>query len=149
MDKSDRHLRIFTDGKAAFGYQLNVGNTALGALYEYYIYANKIYRPMGDAARIKWERELWKYLQKVYYSCYKTHLPDYPNPDGASLKDLVVGWQYEQLFDIINYRINIAKAIDKLYKKLPQAVETPEGAENRTNYYYNLSISHTRKKVKV
>lgn len=36
MDKSDRHLRIFTDGKAAFGYQLNVGNTALGALYEYY-----------------------------------------------------------------------------------------------------------------
>ena len=118
-DKSDRHLRIFTDGKAAFGYQLNVGNTVLGALYEYYIYANKIYRPMGDAARIKWERELWKYLQKVYYSCYKTHLPDYPNPDGASLKNLVVGWQYEQLFDIINYRINIAKAIDKLYKKTP------------------------------
>lgn len=75
--------------------------------------------PWDDAARIKWERELWKYLQKVYYSCYKTHLPDYPNPDGASLKDLVVGWQYEQLFDIINYRINIAKAIDKLYKKTP------------------------------
>ena len=119
MDKSDRHPRIFTDGKATFGYQLNVGNTVLGALYEYYIYANKIYRPMGDAARIKWERELWKYLQKVYYSCYKTHLPDYPNPDGASLKDLVVGWQYEQLFDIINYRINIAKAIDKLCKKTP------------------------------
>ena len=114
MDKSDRHLRIFTDGKAAFGYQLNVGNTALGALYEYYIYANKIYRPMGDAARIKWERELWKYLQKVYYSCYKTHLPDYPNPDGTSLKDLVVGWQYEQLYDIINYRISIPKAIEKL-----------------------------------
>jgi len=123
VDKSDRHLRIFTDGKATFGYQLNVGNTVLGALYEYYIYANKIYRPMGDTARIKWERELWKYLQKVYYSCYKTHLPDYPNPDGASLKDLVVGWQYEQLFDIINYRINIAKAIDKLYKKLPQAAK--------------------------
>lgn len=95
MDKNDRHLRIFTDGKATFGYQLNVGNTVLGALYEYYIYANKIYRPMGDAARITWERELWKYLQKVYYSCYKTHLPDYPNPDGASLKDLVVGWQHE------------------------------------------------------
>ena len=52
MDKNDRHLRIFTDGKATFGYQLNVGNTVLGALYEYYIYANKIYRPMGDAARI-------------------------------------------------------------------------------------------------
>ena len=133
MDKSDRHLRIFTDGKASikYRYQLNVGNTVLGALYEYYIYANKIYRPMGDAARIKWERELWKYLQKVYYSCYKTHLPDYPNPDGASLKDLVVGWQYEQLFDIINYRLNIAKAIEKLYKEknLPQAVKTPEGAE--------------------
>ena len=130
MDKSDRHLRIFTDGKATFGYQLNVGNTVLGALYEYYIYANKIYRPMGDAARIKWEREL-KYLQKVYYSCYKTHLPNYPNPDGASLKDLVVGWQHEQLYDIINYRINIAKAIEKLYKEknLPQAAKTPEGAE--------------------
>lgn len=43
------------------------------------------------------------------------------------------------------------KAIEKLYKEknLPQAVKTPEGAENRTNYYYNLSISHTRKKVKV
>ena len=131
MDKNDRHLRIFTDGKATFGYQLNVGNTVLGALYEYYIYANKIYRPMGDAARIKWERELWKYLQKVYYSCYKTHLPDYPNPDSASLKNLVVGWQHEQLYDIINYRLNIAKAIEKLYKEknLPQAVKTPEGAE--------------------
>lgn len=131
MDKSDRHLRIFTDGKAAFGYQLNVGNTALGALYEYYIYANKIYRPMGDTARITWERELWKYLQKVYYSCYKTHLPDYPSPDGASLKNLVVGWQHEQLYDIINYRLNIAKAIEKLYKEknLPQAVKTSEGAE--------------------
>ena len=58
MDKNDRHLRIFTDGKATFGYQLNVGNTVLDALYEYYIYANKIYRPMGDAARIKWEREI-------------------------------------------------------------------------------------------
>ena len=37
MDKSDRRLRIFTDGKATFGYQLNVGNMVLGALYEYYI----------------------------------------------------------------------------------------------------------------
>ena len=62
-----------------------------------------------------------------------------------------MGWQYEQLYDIINYRISIPKAIEKLYKEknLPQAAKTPEGAENRTNYYYNLSISHTRKKVKV
>lgn len=51
--------------------------------------------------------------------------------DGASLKDLVVGWQHEQLYDIINYRVSIPKAIEKLYKEknLPQAVKTPEGAE--------------------
>ena len=117
---NDRHLQIFAGNKAAkYGYQLNVGNTVLGALYEYYIYANKIHRPMGDIARKKWERELWEYLSKVYYSCCKTHLPDYPKSDGALLKDLVVGWQYEQIYDIINYRINIAKAIDKLYKKTP------------------------------
>lgn len=53
MDKGDRRLRIFTDGKATFGYQLNVGNTVLGALYEYYIYANKIYRPMGRCRKDK------------------------------------------------------------------------------------------------
>lgn len=29
MDKGDRRLRIFTDGKATFGYQLNVGNHQL------------------------------------------------------------------------------------------------------------------------
>lgn len=78
MDKSDRHLRIFTDGKATFGYQLNVGNTVLGALYEYYIYANKIYRPMGDAARIKWERELWKYLQRFITAATRRIFPIIP-----------------------------------------------------------------------
>lgn len=35
-----------------------------------------------------------------------------------------MGWQYEQIYDIINYRISIPKAIEKLYKEknLPQAV---------------------------
>lgn len=109
----DRTKELFTNGK--YGYQLNVGNTVLGALHEYYISKHNIRRPMSDHERHTWETQLWRYLQKIFYSCNKKRLVDYPE-DGTTLKALVKGYQYEQLFDIINFRLNIGKAINKLYE---------------------------------
>ena len=124
----------------------------IGALYEYHIAVRKIKRPMSDTERREWEAMVWKYFDKCMFSCSRCHLPEYPKfpKDKSRLDKMVTGRLYEQLFDIINYRMRLSRAIAEIYdKKLPQAVKTPEGAENRTNYYYNLSISHTRKKVKV
>lgn len=105
-----RKKELFTNGW--YGYQLNVNNDELNKLYNAYRHAIGccIY-PLSDAQRISWEKQLWKYFQKIYYSCYKCRLPDY---DNQPLRDNVIGWQLTQLKDIINCRLNIDKAIKQL-----------------------------------
>lgn len=109
----DRTKELFTDGR--YGYQLSVGNTVFGALYEYYISKNKIRRPMSDRERHTWETQLWKYLQKIFYSCNRKKLADYPE-NGTPLISRINRYQYEQLFYIVNYRLNVSETIRELYE---------------------------------
>ena len=110
----DRSRLIFT---SAPPYQLNVSNHTINAAYEHYISVKGIKRPMSDKQRIAWERDLWKYLRKVYRSCTQQELPHYPNDSRVRLTDLVRGGQYERLDHIVNCRINPQKMIERLYNK--------------------------------
>lgn len=112
-EQRERELELFTKrGADPYRYQLNVGNTVFGALYEYYATVNGIHRPMSDKQRIDWERQLWEYLQKVYYSVTREKMPGY---DNYPLRETVRGGMYERIADIVNFRIDINKAIKKLY----------------------------------
>lgn len=125
---NDRHLQIFAGNKAAkYGYQLNPYNTMIGALYEYHITVKKIKRPMSDTERRNWEQMIWSYLDMCIFSCSRCHLPEYPKypEDKSRLEQAVTGRQYEQLFDIVNYRMRLSRAIEVIYEK-----KTPTGGQS-------------------
>lgn len=105
-----RKLRLFCKPNK-WGYQLNVNNTVINQFYETYAKLKGIKRPLGDAQRIEWEQELWKYLCKVYRACYKISLPKY----STNLYEDVVGWQLTRIEDIVNCRIVADEAIKQLY----------------------------------
>ncbi len=109
-EAKSRALAVFAKPNK-YGYQLNVGNSALQRLYDAYIGLNGIKRPMSDTQRMEWERSLWAYLSKIYRACHKVRLPDY----SRKLNEDVVGWQLTQLEDMINYRLVPDKAIQQLY----------------------------------
>ena len=122
------NLQIFSGPKSAkYGYQLNPYNTMIGALYEYHIAVKKIKRPMSDTERREWEAMVWKYFDKCMFSCSRCHLPEYPKfpKDKNRLDKTVTGRLYEQLFDIINYRMRLSRAIAEIYDK-----KSPAGGQN-------------------
>lgn len=98
-----------------YGYQLNVNNAELNKLYEAHIKANRIHRPMGDGQRIGWEKMIWGVLKRRYRSCYRLRLPDYSEGMIRPLREIIVGWQREQLEDIVNFRLNVPDIIRELY----------------------------------
>ena len=99
----------------------------IGALYEYHIAVKKIKRPMSDTERREWEAMVWKYFDKCMFSCSRCHLPEYPKfpKDKNRLDKMVTGRLYEQLFDIINYRMRLSRAIAEIYDK-----KSPAGGQN-------------------
>lgn len=113
-DAERRTREVFTKPNK-YGYQLNVSNSELNKLYEAHIKANKIHRPMGDKQRIECEKAVWNELKKCYRSCYRLQLPNYPETTSRPLREIIVGWQREQLEDIVNFRLNTQEMITKLY----------------------------------
>lgn len=113
-DAERRTREVFTKPNK-YRYQLNVSNSELNKLYEAHIKANKIHRPMGDKQRIEWEKAVWNELKKCYRSCYRLQLPNYPEAMSRPLREIIVGWQREQLEDIVNFRLNTQEIITKLY----------------------------------
>lgn len=113
-DAERRTREVFTKPNK-YGYQLNVSNSELNKLYEAHIKANRIHRPMGDKQRIEWEKAVWNELKKCYRSCYRLQLPNYPEAMSRPLREIIVGWQREQLEDIVNFRLNTQEIITKLY----------------------------------
>lgn len=86
---------------------------------------------MSDTERREWEAMVWKYFDKCMFSCSRCHLPEYPKfpKDKNRLDKTVTGRLYEQLFDIINYRMRLSRAIAEIYdKKTPAGGQTPEGS---------------------
>lgn len=104
-----RSKEVFANGK--YGYQLNVNNSVLNKLYIAYLHTLPCKPPISDSQRISWERQLWKYFQKIYYTCYKCRLPDY---DKQPLCENVIGWERTRLADIINCQLNVDKAVKQL-----------------------------------
>lgn len=66
---------------------------------------------MSDTQRIEWERDVWQYICRIYYSIYRAKLPPY----SAGLRDKIDGFAYERLDDLVNAQINPQKMAAKLY----------------------------------
>jgi len=112
-DAERRSREVFTR-QSKYSYQLNVNNSELNKLYEAYKRINKIDR-MSDQQRISWEKTVWNELKKHYRFYHRLQLPDYSEAAGRPLREIVVGWQREQLEDIVNFRLNIQKMIAEIY----------------------------------
>ena len=111
---AERRIREVFTRQSKYGYQLNANNSELNKLYEAHKRANKIDR-MSDQQRVSWEKAVWNELKKCYRSCYRLQLPDYPETMSRPLREIIVGWQREQLEDIVNFRLNTQEMITKLY----------------------------------
>lgn len=111
---AERRIREVFTRQSKYGYQLNANNSELNKLYEAHKRANKIDR-MSDQQRVSWEKAVWNELKKCYRSCYRLQLPDYPKATSRPLRETIVGWQREQLEDIVNFRLNTQEIITKLY----------------------------------
>lgn len=111
---AERRIREVFTRQSKYGYQLNANNSELNKLYEAHKRANKIDR-MSDQQRVSWEKAVWNELKKCYRSCYRLQLPDYPKAMSRPLREIIVGWQREQLEDIVNFRLNTQEMITKLY----------------------------------
>lgn len=111
---AERRIREVFTRQSKYGYQLNANNSELNKLYEAHKRANKIDR-MSDQQRVSWEKAVWNELKKCYRSCYRLQLPDYPKAMSRPLREIIVGWQREQLEDIVNFRLNTQEIITKLY----------------------------------
>lgn len=111
---AERRIREVFTRQSKYGYQLNANNSELNKLYEAHKRANKIDR-MSDQQRVSWEKAVWNELKKCYRSCYRLQLPDYPEAMSRPLREIIVGWQREQLEDIVNFRLNTQEIITKLY----------------------------------
>lgn len=111
---AERRIREVFTRQSKYGYQLNANNSELNKLYEAHKRVNKIDR-MSDQQRVSWEKAVWNELKKCYRSCYRLQLPDYPETMSRPLREIIVGWQREQLEDIVNFRLNTQETITKLY----------------------------------
>lgn len=111
---AERRIREVFTRQSKYGYQLNANNSELNKLYEAHKRANKIDR-MSDQQRVSWEKAVWNELKKCYRSCYRLQLPNYPEAMSRPLREIIVGWQREQLEDIVNFRLNTKEMITKLY----------------------------------
>lgn len=111
---AERRIREVFTRQSKYGYQLNANNSELNKLYEAHKRANKIDR-MSDQQRVSWEKAVWNELKKCYRSCYRLQLPNYPETMSRPLREIIVGWQREQLEDIVNFRLNTQEIITKLY----------------------------------
>lgn len=111
---AERRIREVFTRQSKYGYQLNANNSELNKLYEAHKRANKIDR-MSDQQRVSWEKAVWNELKKCYRSCYRLQLPNYPEAMSRPLREIIVGWQREQLEDIVNFRLNTQEIITKLY----------------------------------
>ena len=111
---AERRIREVFTRQSKYGYQLNANNSELNKLYEAHKRANKIDR-MSDQQRGSWEKAVWNELKKCYRSCYRLQLPNYPEAMSRPLREIIVGWQREQLEDIVNFRLNTKEMITKLY----------------------------------
>lgn len=111
---AERRIREVFTRQSKYGYQLNANNSELNKLYEAHKRANKIDR-MSDQQRVSWEKAVWNELKKCYRSCYRLQLPNYPEAMSRPLREIIVGWQREQLEDIVNFRLNTQEMITKLY----------------------------------
>ena len=111
---AERRIREVFTRQSKYGYQLNANNSELNKLYEAHKRANKIDR-MSDQQRVSWEKAVWNELKKCYRSCYRLQLPNYPEAMTRPLREIIVGWQREQLEDIVNFRLNMQEMITKLY----------------------------------
>ena len=111
---AERRIREVFTRQSKYGYQLNANNSELNKLYEAHKRANKIDR-MSDQQRVSWEKAVWNELKKCYRSCYRLQLPNYPEAMSRPLREIIVGWQREQLEDIVNFRLNMQEMITKLY----------------------------------
>ena len=111
---AERRIREVFTRQSKYGYQLNANNSELNKLYEAHKRANKIDR-MSDQQRVSWEKAVWNELKKCYRSCYRLQLPNYPEAMSRPLREIIVGWQREQLEDIVNFRLNTQETITKLY----------------------------------
>ena len=111
---AERRIREVFTRQSKYGYQLNANNSELNKLYEAHKRANKIDR-MSDQQRVSWEKAVWNELKKCYRSCYRLQLPNYPEAMTRPLREIIVGWQREQLEDIVNFRLNTQEIITKLY----------------------------------
>ena len=111
---AERRIREVFTRQSKYGYQLNANNSELNKLYEAHKRVNKIDR-MSDQQRVSWEKAVWNELKKCYRSCYRLQLPNYPETMSRPLREIIVGWQREQLEDIVNFRLNTKEMITKLY----------------------------------
>lgn len=111
---AERRIREVFTRQSKYSYQLNANNSELNKLYEAHKRANKIDR-MSDQQRVSWEKAVWNELKKRYRSCYRLQLPNYPEAMSRPLREIIVGWQREQLEDIVNFRLNTQEIITKLY----------------------------------
>lgn len=111
---AERRIREVFTRQSKYSYQLNANNSELNKLYEAHKRANKIDR-MSDQQRVSWEKGVWNELKKCYRSCYRLQLPNYPEAMTRPLREIIVGWQREQLEDIVNFRLNTQEMITKLY----------------------------------
>lgn len=111
---AERRIREVFTRQSKYGYQLNANNSELNKLYEAHKRVNKIDR-MSDQQRVSWEKAVWNELKKCYRSCYRLQLPNYPETMSRPLREIIVGWQREQLEDIVNFRLNTQEIITKLY----------------------------------
>ncbi|MBP1562064.1 MAG: hypothetical protein J6C96_12595 [Oscillospiraceae bacterium] len=126
-----RKLSLFTTPLNKYGYQLNVNNPVINALYEDYIKRYGILRPPSDTQRTLFEKSLWNFLRRLYRK-YDPKAPDVPPlPKDGHISAEFFGWRREQFEIFVNNVLDVPKTVE-LFRRVKIKIEEDNSNDEKS-----------------